>query len=151
MNFIVVLGEKLPTSGDLSQTLKNRLDKAISIHDGKQTIIVSGGRVQKNCLHTEAYIMKKYLVEQGIPSEKIVKEVVAKNTVENPQKTAKIIKKCKKVGQIVIISSAFHMARVRCIFRPGVFRKCKKICFSRRWTCKIGAKGQKCTRKEVPA
>ena len=43
-------------------------------------------------------------------------EVVAKTWPKNAQKLRKIIKKYKKVGQIVIISSAFHMARVRCIF-----------------------------------
>ena len=57
MSLIIILGEKLPKNGQLNKILQNRLDKALDLyHDS--LIIVSGGRVQKECIHTEAYVMK---------------------------------------------------------------------------------------------
>lgn len=118
MSLIVILGEKLPKNGQLNKILQNRLDKALELyHDS--FIIVSGGRVQKECIHTEAYVMKKYLMDtHNIPSDKIIQESRSQNTIENAKYTLKIIKqKNIQFHKMMVVSSSFHLRRVSNIFK----------------------------------
>mgnify|MGYP001428181223 CR=1 FL=1 len=118
MNLIIILGDKLPKNGDLNKILQNRLDKGKELyHDS--LIIVSGGRVQKECIHTEAYVMKKYLIDAcNIPSDKIIQESRSKNTIENARYTLKIIQQRNiQFNKIMVVSSSFHLKRVSNIFK----------------------------------
>ncbi len=118
MNLIIILGDKLPKNGDLNKILQNRLDKGKELyHDS--LIIVSGGRVQKECIHTEAYVMKKYLIDAcNIPSDKIIQESRSKNTIENARYTLKIIQQRNiQFNKIIVVSSSFHLKRVSYIFK----------------------------------
>ena len=90
-----------------------------SLYKNKDTIILTGGRVQKKTKHTEAYLMKKYLLQKyKIPSENIITEPKAMNTIENAINSYKILKKIKNIDKynIIIISSLFHIKRVKYIF-----------------------------------
>ena len=118
MNLIIILGDKLPKNGYLNKILQNRLDKGKELyHDS--LIIVSGGRVQKEYIHTEAYIMKKYLIDTyNIPSDKIIQESRSKNTIENARYTLKIIQQRNiQFNKIIVVSSSFHLKRVSYIFK----------------------------------
>lgn len=118
MNLIIILGDKLPKNGYLNKILQNRLDKGKELyHDS--LIIVSGGRVQKECIHTEAYVMKKYLIDTcNIPSDKIIQESRSKNTIENARYTLKIIQQRNiQFNKIMVVSSSFHLKRVSNIFK----------------------------------
>ena len=118
MNLIIILGDKLPKNGHLNKILQNRLDKGKELyHDS--LIIVSGGRVQKECIHTEAYVMKKYLIDAcNIPSDKIIQESRSKNTIENARYTLKIIQQRNiQFNKIIVVSSSFHLKRVSNIFK----------------------------------
>ena len=118
MNIIVILGEKLPKNGHLNKILQNRLDKGKDLyHDS--LIIVSGGRVQKECIHTEAYVMKKYLMDEyKIPSDKIIQESRSQNTIENAKYTLKIIQQRNiQFDKMIVVSSSFHLKRVSNIFK----------------------------------
>ena len=118
MNLIVILGEKLPKDGHLNKILQNRLDKGKDLyHDS--LIIVSGGRVQKECIHTEAYVMKKYLMDKyNIPSDKIIQESRSQNTIENAKYTLKIIQQRNiHFDKMIVVSSSFHLKRVSNIFK----------------------------------
>ena len=118
MNIIIVLGEKLDNSGNISETLKNRLDKAVEVYQtGNYNIIVSGGNVQTNTIYSEAYQMKQYLTNTlSIPTSKIITEPNSKNTIENAQYTLEIIKQKGGIDRIVVVSSEFHIKRVEFIF-----------------------------------
>ena len=118
MSLIVILGDKLPKNGHLNKILQNRLDKALNLyHDS--LIIVSGGRVQKQCIHTEAYVMKKYLMDiHNISSNKIIQESRSQNTIENAMYTLKIIQQRNiPFDKIIVVSSSFHLKRVSYIFK----------------------------------
>jgi uncharacterized SAM-binding protein YcdF (DUF218 family) len=118
MNLIVILGEKLPKNGHLNKILQNRLDKGKDLyHDS--LIVVSGGRVQKECIHTEAYVMKKYLMDEyKIPSDKIIQESRSQNTIENAKYTLKIIQQRNiQFDKMIVVSSSFHLKRVSNIFK----------------------------------
>ena len=118
MNIIIILGEKLPKDGHINKVLQNRLDTAFQLYQNS-LIIVSGGRVQKECIHTEAYVMKKYLIDNyQIPLDRIITESKSQNTIENAKYTFKIIhQKNIKFDKIMVISSSFHLKRVSDIFK----------------------------------
>lgn len=84
-DYIVVLGAGLNNGDQLSLTLKDRLDSALKCvkdHGNNGYIIVSGGQGSDEDI-PEAEAMKRYLVEQGLPEEKIIKEDKSRNTSEN--------------------------------------------------------------------
>ena len=101
MKYIVVLGEKLLTHDKMSAILKNRLDVCLQHYQEGDVVIVCGGNVcgKPRCRHSEAYVMRKYLVSKGIKSNLIILENQSKNTIENIQYLNKI---CN-----------WHQARVR--------------------------------------
>jgi uncharacterized SAM-binding protein YcdF (DUF218 family) len=85
-DYIIVLGTGLKDGEDVSKTLRDRLNTTVrSIYkDGNSGyIVVSGGQ-------DEAYAMERYLIDQGVPKEKIIKENKSSNTYEN-LKFSKII------------------------------------------------------------
>jgi len=119
MTIIIILGHKILENGSMSDSLIERLKMGKSLYKNKDTIILTGGRVQKKTKHTEAYLMKKYLLrENKIPSENIITEPKAMNTTENAINSYKILKKIKNIAKcnIIIISSLFHIKRVKYIF-----------------------------------
>lgn len=118
MNLIVILGEKLPKNGYVSKILQNRLDKAFQLYQNS-LIIVSGGHVQKECIHTEAYVMKKYLIDKyQIPRDRIITETKSQNTIENAKYILKIIKQKNILfDKMIVVSSFFHLKRVSHIFK----------------------------------
>ncbi len=82
-HYIIILGAGL--HGDkLSVSLKNRLDTALELHHLSPftPLIVTGGQ-GKDEFVSEAYAMKKYLVEQGIPPTLIHMEDQSTTTYEN--------------------------------------------------------------------
>lgn len=67
-----------------SLTLKKRLDTAVEYYNKNPNavIVVSGGQGPQESI-TEALAMERYLLERGIPGEKILKEERATSTKEN--------------------------------------------------------------------
>lgn len=67
-----------------SLTLKKRLDTAVDYYNKNPdaVIVVSGGQGPQEKI-TEALAMERYLVERGIPRERILKEERATSTREN--------------------------------------------------------------------
>lgn len=125
MNIIIILGNKLQRNGEMDKILTNRLDKAIGLFNKYTYIIVSGGKV-RDCKHTEAYMMKKYL-QTTIPHSKIITESRSKNTIENARMCLSIINNLDNISNITVISSKFHIKRVQKIFDHYFKRKIKYI------------------------
>lgn len=107
---LIVLGCRL--YGDVpSLLLKYRLDKALELHKAgmAREIIVSGAMGDGETV-TEAYAMKKYLVERGIPPEVIHMEDRSHNTYEN-LKYSKEIMDIRGFETAIIVSNDFHIFR----------------------------------------
>ncbi len=112
-NYIIVLGAGL--HGDkLSISLKNRLDTALKLHhlSPSTPLIVSGGQ-GKDELVSEAYAMKKYLVQQGIPSTLIHMEDQSTTTYENFILSKQKIQLLDNNASlhVNVITNRFHMFR----------------------------------------
>lgn len=88
------------------------------IRDGRANyMILSGGDgslTQKN--PSESVLLKTFAIKMGIPGDRIIVEPGSKNTAENASETAQIIKQYQW-GNILLITSAFHMYRANGAFR----------------------------------
>ena len=124
---ILILGNKLTNSGEMNPILINRLDLAAKLHqkNNYQYILVSGGRAQQKSKYSEAHLMKKYLVEKyNIDNNIIIKENHSRDTIQNAKKSLRIVKKLNQ-KDITIVSSKFHLPRVKAIFNHFFDNKIK--------------------------
>ena len=107
---IIVPGAKVV--GDApSRSLQSRLDRAVALyHAGMgEAVIVCGGQGH-NEARSEASVMRDYLVQAGIPQERIVVEDQSLNTREN-LRFARRLMQAHGWQSAVIATSDFHAAR----------------------------------------
>ncbi|MCX7951577.1 MAG: YdcF family protein [Clostridiales bacterium] len=111
---IIVLGCMVYGS-EPSPFLKERLNEAKRLYNsGYATyIIVSGGQGKGEDI-TEAQAMEKYLKINGIPTKKIIKENVSRNTYENLCNSKQIMDKYK-MKKAIIVSNKFHLLRAKMV------------------------------------
>ncbi len=87
--------------------------KKILITGGKPGIISYG--------EAEANKLKQFFVMAGVPEKDILVEDKAKNTYENAQFTAELIKDKLEYKNLLLITSAFHMPRsIACFAKAGL-------------------------------
>ena len=109
---VIVLGAGL-AGGEVGTTLARRLDAAVRYHERNPValIIVSGGLGYRETM-SEAYAMFNYLVERGVPAERIALENVAHSTYSNMRYSRAIIdERFDQVPSVAVITSRFHMFR----------------------------------------
>ena len=81
-----------------------RLQKRLNVQ-----VIISGGAVFKG-RKAEAPIVKRFLIDLGVPDKKVIIEDKSRDTIENARYTKEI---CKKYGfkKPILVTSAYHMKR----------------------------------------
>ncbi len=116
-DYIMILGAGLHHGDRVSLTLKHRLDAALKYvkeSGSKSYVIVSGGKGSDEKI-PESQAMKKYLIKNGMPTEKIIEEDKSKNTYENfKYSKVKIEEHSKKsIGEntVKIVTTDFHALR----------------------------------------
>lgn len=114
-NMGVVFGNEVSSTGEPSERLKSRLDKAIELYNKNQfpLIMVSGGidPYQNN----EAEVMKTYLVERGIPESSIIVDSKGENTAATAL-NAKAIMDANKMNSVLVVSQFYHISRIKLAF-----------------------------------
>jgi len=112
---ILVLGFKVNEDGNLSPTLKSRVDKGIELYKNgfAKYIVFSGGAVSNR--HTEAQAMMDYSIKSGIPKQFVFAEKKSQNTVENVF-NSNFIFNTIKAKKIIVVTSAYHTKRAKRIF-----------------------------------
>lgn len=111
-DYIVVLGCGL-LGERVTPLLAGRLNRGIEFDKktGSQSIfLVSGGKGSDEAI-SEAQAMENYLLEQGIPQERIQKEDQSTTTRENLLFSKKIMESGKKDYFCVISTNNFHVLR----------------------------------------
>ena len=109
LDYMIVLGAQVHGERP-SRALKLRLEKATQEWErcGKPILLLSGGQGDGESI-TEAECMKRFLVEKGIPEDKMILEDESVSTMENLQFCARLSDcKEKKTG---IVSNNFHVYR----------------------------------------
>lgn len=84
---------------------------------GARLVIVSGGIADQTLeLRPEAEQMAAALVLAGVPADRVVLDVRAKNTHDHPQ-TIRPLLESNHVGRFVLVTSPTHMRRALAVFR----------------------------------
>ncbi|MDD2980020.1 MAG: YdcF family protein [Hespellia sp.] len=111
-DYIVVLGCGL--IGDrVTPLLASRLNRGIAFDkkaNSQSIFLVSGGKGSDEVI-SEAQAMENYLLEQGIPKERIIKEDKSATTMENLRFSKKIMEERTKNYFCVISTNNFHVLR----------------------------------------
>ncbi|MGB0524612.1 MAG: YdcF family protein [Flammeovirgaceae bacterium] len=83
-----------------------------------KTLLVTGGHQQiKKKMINEAVLIKKVLLQAGVPDSVIILEKQAKNTHENAKLSAELLRAQFPNQRYLVITSAFHMRRSLACFR----------------------------------
>ena len=133
MKVFLILGNKLEKNCKISSILKKRLQCFLKIDDGVSKVIVSGGNVAKE-KHTEAFIMRKYLINKelngvkNVDDKRILLENKSKDTYENIYFSLKVLRKLSReknrVTKLVIVTSESHKKKVERVIKEGNLEMC---------------------------
>ncbi len=122
---IIVLGGGVDEKGNIPDEVKERILLAKKIYEKKkQFILMTGfkGMYEKKIIKiSEAKAMKTFAKEKGIPSKNILTENKARDTIGNAFFSRTILE-TKKITRATIITSQYHMKRVKYIFNK-IFSK----------------------------
>ncbi len=97
MDYIIILGCAIRSDGTPTPILRGRIDRAIAFDRlqneqwDKQAKFVPSGGQGSNEVISEAESMKRYLMKQGVPEERILKEDKSVNTYQNMAFSKKVI------------------------------------------------------------
>ena len=109
---VIVLGCGL-RGERVSVGLAKRLNKAAEYHENnpEAMIIVSGGQGPQEDI-SEALAMKRYLVDKGIPEDKIIMEDKSTSTITNFRYSREIMEKeGMSLSSVVFVTNAYHVYR----------------------------------------
>jgi len=114
-DLIIVLGNKVEESGIPSKRLQHRLNKSYELFQAglAPTIIVSGGIGKEG--FDEAEIMANYLMEKGIPKEKIIRDNQGVTTYASALNSRSIMNQ-NNTYSIIVVSQYFHLLRSKIAF-----------------------------------
>lgn len=111
---IIVLGNTLKNDA-VSRTLSSRLQKAAELWQEHQTaVFVVTGTRSKQATVSEAQAMREWLIQFGVPSQKILLEPNARDTTENFRYSKEILDEYfKKEYVAVFVTNEFHIPRAQ--------------------------------------
>lgn len=108
---IVVLGARVMPEGHLSTTLMHRMNKALSIYEqGYAEYIVTCGGQGENEPVAEADAMAEYLIEKGVPEDRILRDTQSTDTVQNLT-NAKALLDERGLQSVIVVTSEYHLTR----------------------------------------
>lgn len=109
---VIVLGCGL-RGERVSVGLAKRLNKAYEYHEKnpEAMIIVSGGQGPQEDI-SEALAMKRYLIEKGVPEDKIIMEDKSTSTITNFRNSRAIMEENgMDLSSVVFVTNAYHVYR----------------------------------------
>lgn len=116
-DYMIILGAAL-WGEEMSPSLRYRMDTALSYlkQNPRTKVIVSGGQGVGEDM-PEAVAMQRFLLENGVPQERIIVEDRAQTTSEN----ILFSKKLMKSNQAVLVTNDFHILRAKLLAeRAGI-------------------------------
>ena len=126
-DFLIVLGCGLKPDGTPTPLLQGRLDRALRFaqrqeaETGKRlTFVASGGQGPDEAV-AESAAMKRYLMDRGVPAERIIEEDRSTNTLENMRFSKEKIWALDPGARIAFSTTNYH------VFRSGLFARRVKM------------------------
>ena len=117
---ILILGCWFRKDGSLTPLLRGRVDRAVQVWSeqkaatGREALLIPSGGKGKDEPMPEAEAMRRYLLQRGIPEEKIVPEDRSRSTYENMVFSKALIEREKPDARVIYATTNYH------VFRSGV-------------------------------
>ncbi len=114
---IVILGCQLRRNGTPTPLLRGRLDRALEFEKkqyestGRHAIFIPSGGKGRNEICSEASSMATYLMEKGIPQERILLEDRSTNTLQNMEYSKKLVEKHMPGAKSAFSTTGYHVFR----------------------------------------
>ncbi len=128
---LIVLGAQVQPSGEPSVQLAWRLEAALEVFNQNPVPIVVSGGQGGNEPRPEGEVMRDWLIEKGVPQDKILVDSVSTNTKQNIQHAMSLLSGLN-IQNIRVITSDYHLPRALAIARDegllvsGTGSPCKK-------------------------
>ena len=109
---VIVLGAQVKADGEPSVQLSLRLERAAEVWARKPVPVVVCGAKGKDEPEPEAFTMKQYLMDKGIPEEMILTDPDSYNTEQNLENAKKLLLDYPAgIRKVVIVTSDYHIPR----------------------------------------
>ncbi len=112
---IVLMGDSADRHTALGKQTHQRLNHALELYRQgyfKEFLCVGGARPTRN--YSGARLMRRYLIKQGVPEDKIVLEEKSYDTLTNLSFTEEILR-VKRVQRVILVSSPLHLHRIEAL------------------------------------
>ena len=114
---IVFFGDYTSKGNSLGPDSKNRAKQAITLYNkGLINAIVCVGGYDISKWKGKTHLMKRFLVNQGIPAQRILHDSLSYNTNTNWEEACKIMKR-NHFDTVIAISSPMHVFRISKLVR----------------------------------
>lgn len=126
-DFVIILGCGLRPDGTPTPLLQGRIDRAIAFAQkqlsatGKELTFVTSGGQGPDEVVSESASMKRYLLDHGIPADRIIEEDRSTNTFENMAFSREKIMEIDPAAKVAFSTTNYH------VFRSGVFARRLKM------------------------
>jgi hypothetical protein len=124
LDAILIPGNGVRAGGELPSWVRLHLDRAVQIYNGEYVIVLSAGTthrpppVDDRAFPVfESVAGARYLMERGIPAERILTETQSYDTIGNAFFSRVIHAEPRQMRRMLVIASDFHLARVEAVFR----------------------------------
>jgi uncharacterized SAM-binding protein YcdF (DUF218 family) len=113
---IVVLGAA-QWDGRPSPVLRARLEHAVDLwHAGHAPWLVVSGGVGAGDTTSEAVVGRRFLVQRGVPTEKVLLEAHGRTTQQSMRGIAALLRD-RSMSRVLLVSDPFHMLRLDVVAR----------------------------------
>jgi vancomycin permeability regulator SanA len=108
----IVPGNTVFPDGTPSDRLKGRLDAALALFQAGhcRLVVVSGATGAEGV--DESEVMKRYLVERGVPPERVLQDSQGSNTAATARNVAAVLRE-RGSTRVLAVSQFFHVPRLR--------------------------------------
>jgi uncharacterized SAM-binding protein YcdF (DUF218 family) len=126
-DFLIILGCGLRKDGTPTPLLQGRIDRALTFYErqkaetGKELVFVTSGGRGPDEVISESESMKRYLMERGVPEEKIIQEDRSADTMENMKFSKEKIWALDPNAKVAFSTTNYH------VFRSGLFARRVKM------------------------
>lgn len=127
---IVVLGAQVYADGSLSPQLELRMEAALQEYKRFPRPVITCGARGENEPAPEGDVMRKWLVEKGVPENMVFSENASVNTMQNLRNARAFL--AEGENHITVVTSDYHLPRALQMARDagydadGIGSPCKK-------------------------
>lgn len=109
-DYAVVFATKVEAQGGPSTRMKARLDRTLELyHEGLFPAVIVSGSIDAKGVN-EAAVMKKYLIDHGLPVGAVIEDAQGLTTFDTAKSAARILRENKR-SSVLIVSQYFHISR----------------------------------------